>query len=364
MFQSLEDTFLLEDDAGHSANHSTDPVNEAATVNRPHPLLEQRESGEVSRRTVLKGIGMVFVGTPIARVASTFLGPESSESQNATEDLSQFETELNEIQTTIETLKQVYDLDVFVGPPGATMQHAAMPTSNDGDRTRYQGEALTVLELHEALQLLMQQIIKYPHDFFRNNGIQTIRFLNNPVVNGRSYGGGYASDRYKEVGISFDTSTTHPNEHRIRYFNTVFHHEVFHIADFYDEDYESLDDIWESLHNCSCQVYENVHGRDERPGISESPLEWFAHPYGQVNAREDRAVMADALMDREKHLAILDRITSGGTLEEREILRQKYNLIRQAYFEYSGGQMDNAYWLCLLGLEEDCPVDYFAESPN
>ena len=241
-------------------------------------------------------------------------------------------------------LKTEYGPDVLTGPP-----------END---TIITGTNLNKYELRRGLGLVIEEVIKYPPNFFRENGVTAIRFLNNVKVRGKDYYGGFAGLE-GTIGIAY---AAQPFEINREYFRGVFHHELLHILDYKDGGYDQDNQQWRDLHNCGCQPYREIHGRDKEEGAAPSPTDWFLNTYGQKNPIEDRAEFGRFVMSSGLHRDLVQRIRDEKEGEKRRILGDKYKLTTEAYKKWSGGLMDGRYWENLMSGKVQ--TGYFPSRPK
>jgi len=241
-------------------------------------------------------------------------------------------------------LKTRYKLDVFVGLP-----------ENDNIIT---GTNLNKYELSRGLGLVMEEIIKYPLDFFEKNGVTAIRFLNDVKIGGKDYYGGFAGLE-GTIGIAY---AARPFELQREYFRAVFHHELFHILDYKDGGFDQDNQQWRDLHQCGCQLYREIGGRDNSEGAASSPIDWFLNDYGQRNPIEDRAEFGRFMMTPRLHQRLNQRINDERDPKTRSILEDKYRLTVESYKKWSGGLMDEKYWKDLINGEVQ--EGYFSSRPK
>lgn len=295
------------------------------------------QQGKISRREFLKllGIGALTFGG-----VGSFLKIVQELSQMSPEIDGQEAEKL--IQQAKETIKNEYSLDVYNGQP-----------ENDPGIT---GSELSRYELARGLGLVMEEIIKYPQDFFKKNGVTAIRFLNNVKVNGLDYYGGYA-DLEGTIGLAYHADPADTNGNR-EYARGVFHHELFHILDYKDGGYDRDNYEWEIMHNCSCQPYREIGGRDPLEDPPPSPANWFVDLYGRRNSVEDRAVFGQTVMISDAHKHLIKLIHSESDDTARNILTKKYTTTLGYYKKWSGGSMDNQYWEDLK--DSKLKSDYFS----
>lgn len=284
----------------------------------------ERGSG-VSRRNFIKLGGLALFGL----ASGAYLKQLDGLYANGTED-----EWSQSIEGAIKYLGENYGIEVFTGVPEVTNFFGGSDVITGTDLSRY--------ELSSGLELAIGEIVKYPYDFFRNNSISNIRFINDVRVNGEDYSWGYGASS-GTLGIAYSAEEQRLNSGRFR---EVFHHEAFHGFDWFNGGYKSDDKEWENIHNCKCEVYWNVGGRDSIENVPEpdSPIEWFVNPYGRLNPVEDRATTAQYMMIPYLHRLIIERIGSERNRTTKEILQKKRSLIMKDYADWSGGVMNDQYW--------------------
>lgn len=135
-----------------------------------------------------------------------------------------------------------------------------------------------------------------------------------------------------------------PFEMKRGFFRRIFHHELFHVLDYKDGGYAQDNQQWRDLHNCGCQPYREIGGRDKAEGAAPSPTDWFLNEYGQRNPIEDRAEFGRFVMSPGLHRDLIQRIRDEKEGEKRIILGDKYKLTTDSYKKWSGGLMDGRYW--------------------
>lgn len=169
----------------------------------------------VFRRTFLGVIGAVAGGAVVSRY-DLVLGLLSDGDEKSIEQATGF-------------LKEVYGLDVLAdGSPASP---------------NFTGETLSKHEQRRGLELILEEIVKYPPSLFKENKINKVRILKNMKNSNGEKIGGYADvDGSGEFGISYDVGSFEMFRDHVRnHAREIFHHEVFHILDFKDGGYDRDD---------------------------------------------------------------------------------------------------------------------------
>ncbi|OGJ63226.1 hypothetical protein A3A67_02855 [Candidatus Peribacteria bacterium RIFCSPLOWO2_01_FULL_51_18] len=229
--------------------------------------------------------------------------------------------------------QNIQNLESYLNERGVPFQVRLDPSIPEGSRVKMR-------EIAMVLPQLLQAVGTYPASYLKK-GLRTLyilgnlqmKKLENPV-------GFYDSDR----GIIVMSPLQHDGESVAR---MIFHHEYFHFSD--DTDISgprgSLD--WRHRFHGDGMLPdgENVYGKFQKKVItrdiawtSELSSAGFARPYGRLNPKEDRATIAEALLDP---LTFPDfrKKTEGDPL-----LREKVAAIKRTYFVRSSGRMDEQFW--------------------
>lgn len=191
--------------------------------------------------------------------------------------------------------------------------------------------------LTSCLEIVNSELIKYPPNFFSDNNISTLVFVDNLNSDGQDLGGAFFTFT--------NTLVINTNIHLGKFNPGNLHHELFHALDWNDNGYESDNRNWVNLHRCTCNVY-------NQQNLDEEGLVVFSSRYGSRSPVEDRAELARILMTREEHIRLLNILSNNLTHEEREIIESKIQLIKQVFYSVSCGQMDESYWQRLLSGEQ------------
>ncbi len=198
-------------------------------------------------------------------------------------------------------------------------------------------------EIVGTIGVIRQEVLKYPRSYFRENGSTQVTLLENVSDYGQGYSGLFA--RYDPTSFiaTKDYSTVGPE--RIA---SIFHHEKYHSADWNDQGYKE-NEAWEAIHNCECSPFARS---------SSQPHESFSSSYGKLNPMEDRAVMAQNMMVASAHRNMLETLSLLADTNAQRIMFEKYRFMKDQYWRFSKGKMDERYWQDLL--QERVDERYFA----
>lgn len=218
---------------------------------------------------------------------------------------------------------------------------------------------LTLEEAYEAVEIIRQEIIKYPPSYIHDLEIERFRLTKTIIKrktrpNGEEYTmeiGGMASRDEKYVYVTYQSG-----EH----LRLTVHHELCHRADHKDEHValknklvnffagssESFRKEWTALnkHKYSWERYYEL-----AQGKHNSIVEGFARYYGSQNDYEDRATLAELLLCDTNNLVI--RAKQDPVLEKKTILlikkfaQRTNNQMNTRFFQdLIHGKVDEQYW--------------------
>ena len=220
-----------------------------------------------------------------------------------------------------------------------------------GDRWEFENssaEDLDAADATQAIQILIEEMGKYPADFFSRNKIQTLRIGKNMQIGSpfnASGVGGYAEGKLRHVSLDYDPS--HSN-----FYRRSLHHEFMHVSDFWNNG-EQSDLRWSQIHTgctCTTEIRRIKHKGDAFAVQDRS----FINAYGETNPGEERAEFASMMMVPRSHALFLKRLEKENE-RDRAALSRKYEAMKKDYFGLSGGSMNQAYWDAVIALaaEED-----------
>ena len=252
-----------------------------------------------------------------------------------------------DVQKAIEEIKKSYGIEITVGEPAGLFTFAENPSLE---------------ELKEVLLMLVEELFKYPPKYFdgvdkkvlriniaKNFSTGRFSFLHTTPFSGLAY-----SD--KDIML-LDVDNIGNSKDFIR---QTIHHELFHLYDEGSADAER-NSFWREISSRGpCSGYFDLSYSDyhsKRGKLSGSPC--FVSLYGQNDPREERAALAGIIMAPNAHKAFLDRIRElrnsekEGDFEAAKILLMKLKLIKQYYYNWSDGEMDEEYWENILSRADD-----------
>ncbi|NCO12192.1 MAG: hypothetical protein COZ34_03605 [Candidatus Pacebacteria bacterium CG_4_10_14_3_um_filter_34_15] len=287
-------------------------MNQEISANNSGP----EKNHQVSRRDFLKlmnrallGLGVAVVTPPLRRYEKLMNGLLSStdlESGNASETAAE----------AFLLITETYGLEIYNGENKIT---------NILSLGNVSGEELSREELEGALQLVAQEILKYPPNFFKKNNVNSVRFMNNIT---------YFSDRAAGLTLSFGDFSMEYDDLNKEYRRATFHHEIFHCLTLR---LKSIGNFFAYKKNYIDGANANINRHD--------------------GALEDIAELAEQIMLADGHAKFIDRINYEPYQKLKKALQVKYSLIKQIYFDLSDGAMDEEYWRNLIRNKID--RDYF-----
>lgn len=296
----------------------------------PKDKMSETLDRRLGRRSFLKKAA----ATTVAAGVSTFVGfptaKDAAESQFRPQELTQ------EIETNNAFLQERYGLNIYFQPP------------DEKRNFELKGSELSLAEKRNVLLYIKQEAAKYPPEYFKIFlKPKYILILNNLRVD-KSFQGGFVSS---ELNIFDPHDPTKKNKQSIylsknlgllnfyqlfgwqdaQYFSHKFHHEFLHLADFREESPYQMLEEWTNLNPEKEDAYvgENYSLTSQRPA-------GFATPYGKASAVEDRAEVAQLLLNDYR-----------GVLEiasKDEIFSSKLQKCKEDYYRRSQGKMNKQYW--------------------
>lgn len=306
----------------------------------------------VSRRDVLKA-GLAGVALGVAGVLSLqeLVGSQSSDRREPrtgsrfpilpTPDHFRFQAIhaeaglFNEDVIVAEMLSKRYGIEVYNGP------------LNDVGQEAISGFALDYADRVYFLTALQNVLGMYPDNFMQENGVRGIAFVSQLRHEGRRIGG----INFSPLGI---IQVDCDNQQPIVHFGAYVDHEIYHQCDYQENGFESEDRVWKAMHICDCQVYESDVSQSHLP---DAPANWFVDDYSRRAPFEDRAKMAEWMMNPVKHRELL-RLIETASGQQLQILVKKYDAILSDYFFFSNQAMNIQYWVDLLA--EKIKPGYFS----
>lgn len=307
---------------------------EGPQFERKNPPEKGDKKKGFSRRDFLQVLGASIVGATTGALGGTH-GPKLYQKRSLVlERLRTSVPKPEAVENARKYLKETYGVDVTFG--------------DSWEFTNSSADDLDAAEATQAIQILMEEMGKYPGDFFSRNKIQTLRIGKNLHVGSPfSAGivGGYALGKEQHVSMGYDP--TNPN-----FFRSKLHHEFMHVLDFWNGG-EQSDMRWDQIHaGCTCNP------EIRRPELKGMPFvindHAFLNAYSETSPGEERAEFASMLMIPRLHALFLKRLEKESN-SDRAVLTRKYEAIKKDYLTYSGGLMDQSYWNSIIELaaEED-----------
>lgn len=212
------------------------------------------------------------------------------------------------------------------------------------------GEPAGLTEKSAALKWIRQEISKYPPEFVRNwcklkefRVLKGIQFASTKENNIKGIVGGITYPGQSLIYLSLvngnlDTFLSILDSPMMR---KLFHHELFHLADSIDG-MQTEDAAWAALNTPGTQPYlrEKFAETVDKLGTFESlPHEGYVRSYGRVDENEDQATIPEELMVSPD--GFQDKIENK---ERDEVLIAKTKRIKEYYYEWSKGKMNEQYW--------------------
>lgn len=232
-----------------------------------------------------------------------------------------------EVQRLQNALETTYGIRVYFQGYSQTENHFY----------NFTAERLSYLEAATALQNLTLALAKYPPDFFVHNHLPRIIIGKNIHQTESSTGiptnvnvDGFAQIENDLIVLEYQEDRT--------WFESIVHHELFHILEWRDQEHDPGNESWIGLHrNCRCTPY---LGREAQSEPYDPVNNQFVRTYGRVNAREDKATFAEVLFSPVGHALLLEQIA----YDETGTLQRKYEMIIADYERWSHGSFDRRYW--------------------
>ena len=219
--------------------------------------------------------------------------------------------------------------------------HRLIPHEN-GDVSKI--ERLSVQEAVRSLDIIREEMAKYPPEYIRGLGITRFRIVDDLF------------HKYKKEeqvgGLAFEKGyiyvATGDDEN---YFRQSLHHELFHHFDFRHSEYKrkikffgryidlvrdaNLDSEWHALNPKGTKYigkgYKEL--QDKNPNMRPTG---FAKYYGLKDVLEDRATIAEMLMTNPVMLMKVAK--------EDAVLMEKIDKIIILFYKRTGGRMDQRYF--------------------
>jgi len=194
-------------------------------------------------------------------------------------------------------------------------------------------------ELSRGLGLVMEELIKYPPLFLRQNGIKKIIFFSS-IWSDEERLMGFASVSEECIAMCYNAEFF---EHRREEYRRALHHELYHRFERFHNSVESENGIWKDFHSQDGYPQYQIYMPEENE-LPDNYFSYFSSKYGSTEPIEDRAGFAEQMMVSELYIKLLDRIQSEGDRQILKILLQKYEAMLGYYREWSGGLMDLSFW--------------------
>lgn len=195
---------------------------------------------------------------------------------------------------------------------------------------------------YEALIQIWKSLSVYPYSFIQNTNI-SFRIVEVPEFKGSKFVSGSIGNATFEIKLYAFTESNPSYPYDLQ---ETIDHELYHYFDYKfgkpkhlkDSEY-SKDKEWIDLHNkyCGCSPY----NKESWDTAQDNLHIFFTRDYASSEPSEDRAVMAEVVMNPEKHKTLL-RLFNLGRLHP--IIKEKYLKILDDYRTWSGGQMDESFW--------------------
>jgi len=195
----------------------------------------------------------------------------------------------------------------------------------------------------DMLEVIIEEVGKYPPDFFKRNKLHRIHLLANAeeglFLHTKPIRGIFQRLQKDSIILSYGNGD-------MKLLREVFHHELFHLLDYADGGFDQDDQRWRDMQkDCRCLPYgfDPLH----LPSDVEAEVP-FSTQYGSTSPSEDRAEFGSIMMTPEKHLQLLRRISGTSSAKVETVLLKKYSEIKAMYLRWSGGAMDDSYWQRLI----------------
>lgn len=198
-------------------------------------------------------------------------------------------------------------------------------------------------KFNDTLNHVFREIRKYPPGMLNKCGIKDIYLADGLGVGGHAY----PEQNAVLIPGSLDVFS--------RIFASVgdvTNHEFYHNIDNLEGGHDLEDDIWHEFHeDAECSPYSS----DVYPSEEDLPScggAFYEHPM-QANwwASEDRAFWAMKIMNPIDHRLLIGKIENTRDPILKEVRMKKFKFIKNAYFEYSDGRMNEQYWDDLINLK-------------
>jgi hypothetical protein len=279
-------------------------------------MPREEKAKQVDRRTFLKmalAISLGYAFEPLLAWQLKLMGGlEQLDIDPARDDM---------VASRIRFIKESYGLDIYTKPPVVEVGFIG-------------GKIPSRQELPIPLMLLIQALSMYPPNFFRLNGINGVRLLDQLTAEGQRMGGRacwptgiIAMDALSPAKGGWAYSLPISQELLL----AMFHHEAYHLCDFGTRGPLAARPEWP------------INQPQADPGIFAMQ---FARERGRDSLMEDTATFAEALMMPPSHQEILNRMGAYAKNYPQisAVLRQKYAVIQQDYWRFSRGRMNDQYW--------------------
>jgi hypothetical protein len=202
-------------------------------------------------------------------------------------------------------------------------------------------DKLNLCEAEGALQMIREELIKYPPEYVRNLGIARFRLVDDiwRVGSGEVHGVAFEEGQlYTSIGGT-DVQDREALHHEAWHFGDYSHSEFQHVIPIIGKGIDSVRDAimdvqWAKLNDPEFEyVGDNIDWSISEP-------KGFAREYGAMSPWEDRATVAEALMTNAAKL-----LHRGKT---DPLLRRKTERIIQTYHHRSHGKMNDHFFQDLI----------------
>jgi hypothetical protein len=290
---------------------------EAPDENPQSSVGESKDLESPNRRNFLKVLlaagALAVVGShPLKEIVEETVTPERLE---------------KEFGEYVEKLKSEYSVEIdFNAIPDTRGSSSLLSLAERRDFAR---------DIYEAVQL-------YPKSYVATSGLKTVQGVKHlalkeakdPLMSTRGY---FAKVDPGRIVLSEKNLIDYPLAEKFGWgsselLKAVFHHEFYHQCDSHIHD-ATYNHAWKSA---------NMRDGANSDSISLGEIfgmrkEGFASAYGALGGpAEDRAEIASVLFT--------DPVAFESWAAQEKALRDKEEVIKKEYFEYSGGILDETYW--------------------
>ncbi|MFZ2886301.1 MAG: hypothetical protein WA021_00600 [Minisyncoccia bacterium] len=302
----------------------------------PNPNTAQgdkKKKGVLSRRGLLKGLGSTVLGIGAITLTDAALRLHRKRDSVLRALTGQKHVTTEATENARDFLRETYGIEVQFG--------------DARDERNFFANDLSEGETIQSLQMLIEEMGKYPSDFFVRNKLVVIRIAKNFQIGSTiapKAVAGFARNDVRIIGLSFAWENSD-------FFRHAFHHEMHHVLDYWNHGEQTNDERWEQIHE-GCTCVPNVRRKDFDEYKLEEYGRSFINAYGESSALEERAEFAAMMMVPRKHASFLLRLQREQEVD-RLVLERKYGAMKQDYLDWSDGKMDQAYWDAIIEIGKD-----------